>query len=151
MQVLWITLGVGAIVCWGVAFACLKPLSDHLSPFFLQFLTCVVGSVIHGLILWGEGTFTDSWILWSSSKWLAGWSIAYTLFSLIGTLCYLFGSQVTNASLSVLTALTSVYPVVTIFIMFIWSHEIQQLKLPFALPGILFCLVGAVLLAFARK
>jgi drug/metabolite transporter (DMT)-like permease len=149
MMTLWVILALAAVLAFGGAFAALRPLNasdSHVSPFLvmgidsaLNIVVCVVGFLIAARHHYRE----EAEALTPRNL---GWICAYGVGILIGNMCLLFAARQPNVKVSVLTVLTSAYPIITILLCF---NEWKELKLQFVIPGAVLTLSGVVLLCLS--
>jgi drug/metabolite transporter (DMT)-like permease len=139
------------MICFGSANALLKPLGDHLSPFFLQLLMGCFFVSVNILTLVGEGRFRDSWILWASNKYLMSWSLSFAFLTTIGFLSLMYAAAQPGASITSLSAIAATNPIVTFFWMALFWNELRTARLQMVVPGLVLCVVGVILLAFSRR
>jgi|SRR5581483_4532842 len=138
-----------AAIGWGTSYVFLGQLSQaRLSPFVSQ-------------LIYGGYMMASSLVLIASIDeaafdiltWrLFGIATAYSLLSIAGSLAYLYGARLPNASSSLLTAISSCYNVVTLIgnLLFL-PGEIDKIDLRYALSGTGLICAGIVLLAYSRR
>jgi drug/metabolite transporter (DMT)-like permease len=153
----WLLWAILATIGWGGAYVFLKP-AGPVAPLVIQVL-CGGGSMVLNLLAMGiwalatvdpSKTFLDPWRSMArnpSSLYLIGY-VSATAF---GGFAYLTAASMPEVPLSVLTALTAAYPLVTTTFMFAIFREFDKINLWFAIPGMILTSVGCVLLALSVK
>ena len=125
---MWELVGVVIGMMWGVGYTVIRPSGLEHSPFILNiyygviYIVCnVIGSAVNN-----DMQNTDSWI-WSKTQCL--YFIVYAAVMTGATMLYNVAAMKPEVSISVLTALTCCYPIITwigsmIFFsqLFLWKH-----------------------------
>lgn len=156
----WVICGVLATILWGSGYAFLKPLGEGTNPFVSQILFGV-GTTISNLVammIWaaftGDDDFKTTFIVpWENffrtrESW---YLLGYVLCNSFAGLVYLYASTLPEVRLSVLTAFTAAYPLVTTIILFVAFREFDKIDLRLAIPGIIVTATGCALLALSPK
>lgn len=136
---------------WGVAYVFLHPVSAFgVNPYVVQVIFGLCTVFVNGLAL-----LVSSWShLLFEWKPLQNVSICfyimgYSLCLTVGGLLYFLATKIPGVQSSILTAVTSCYFLVTIAFAWPLFQEYLRLNLYFAVPGVLLCTTGIVLLALA--
>src|SRR5579872_704268 len=124
-------------ICLGSAYVFLGFMND-LSPFVIQLIyaaymaTTSLASI--GVVY--KDKYADAFKPITGR--LFGFATGYSLLSVVGTIIYLYDAQLPGVSISVLTAISSCYNVVTTGgnILFL-PNELQRLNLWYEIPGTL--------------
>ena len=155
----WIFWGVLATVLWGSGYAFLKP-AGEVNALVNQILfgagSCVLSLIVMGI--WacatGDGdsttTFLEPWraLARNKSSW---YLVGYVVCNCGAGLAYLYASTLPDVTLSILTAFTAAYPLVTSIILFATFREFDKIDLRLAIPGIIVTATGTALLALSPK
>lgn len=155
----WLLFGMLATVLWGTSYGALKPAGD-VSPFVTNTLVgiALVTSGVIGLAVATDGqgaAFRASWRALAepaaqSAPGTRGlYVLAYVVTGVVAGYCYLYASQIPGQSISILTSLTSVYPLVTTLIGFAAFAEWRTVRLQMAVPGLGLAVVACILLALS--
>jgi len=153
---LWLTLTGAAVVCWGVAASSLKPLSTvQLHPAVLSGAYGLVQVAAAAAILLrnhltaagGPGLAWPGSVPGTASVWI----LTYAVLSTAAGYMNILATRQRDAVVTVVSALGSCYPAVTMTLNFLWFHESARVRLGLAVPGLLLICAGGALLAVSRK
>lgn len=156
MDLNWLIWAILATVSWGSGYAFLKPLGK-VSPLVIQILVGA-GSFVINLVAMGIWSFvTDEpfdkpWqdLVRNGNNSL--YLIGYLCANVFANLAFLVSiNSAPNVSLSIVTALTAAYPLVTMIIMFAWFREFEKIELRIAIPGMIVTTIGCAMLALSNK
>jgi hypothetical protein len=155
----WIVWALTATILWGAGYSFLRPTGD-VNPLVSQILfgggTFVCNLTVMGIwaAVTGDGdsltTFVEPWqaLFRHRQSWFL---LGYVLCNSFAGLAYLYASTLPDVPLSVLTALTAAYPLVTTVILFAVFQEFEKIDLRLAIPGIIVTATGCALLALSPK
>lgn len=147
----WFFLALGACLFWGTGYACLKPVNENLSPFMIQICYAIVTGPLNLVAMWVKHKFDKESLpslTFGASLWF--WVLGYSVLVNYGSWCFFSAAKMrspTSSSIGIVTAVTSIYPLVTC--LWTWLYWKEQVQLAFMIPGLLFCILGATLLVFA--
>ena len=156
----WIFWASLATVLWGSGYVFLKPVNKEVNPLVIQILFGV-GTFVCNLIAMGiwaavssspssstATTFIEPWkiLLDHRENW---YLVGYVLCNAFAGLVFLYTSTLPDVPLTILTALTAAYPLVTTIIVFGLFREFDTIDLRLAIPGLVVTMTGTVLLALA--
>lgn len=145
---LWFVLAILSAIVYGAAYPILHYLKD--------INVCLIQST-YGLTTLAVGCFSiavsgsitqDSLDAWTSGTSI-GLLLAYCACLIAGNYLYLAAVQSPGAQVSVVTAMSSAYVVITLLLAFAIYQEYKNLNLYIAIPCILAITGGAVGLAFS--
>ncbi len=149
---LWIWLGLGATVLWGGTYALLKP-AGAVSPFVTNVIVGALGFVTGLLGLAVESRsdpsrFNAAWLdLGIDNRWI--YILGYSVANVVAAYLYLYATQLPGVQISVLTAMTSCYPLVTTLLCFLFFAEWKRVRLALAVPGLALATASCILLAMS--
>jgi hypothetical protein len=155
----WLGLGFAATVLWGASYAMLRA-AGTVSPYVTNTL---VGSLLVLSGLCGElivaggdpDKFRAAWALLAAEAAQGAPSVrglyvaGYVVTGVAGGYCYLSASLMPGYSIAILTAMTSVYPLVTTAAVFALFGEWRRVQLALAIPGMALAALSCVLLALS--
>lgn len=175
----WLIPTIVATVGWGGGYAWLRPVQG-VSPFIIQILyssISAIASLIAMLIYYPGnngadnrangsssgtidsdnntssttlGEFRHQWKLLTQER--VNWCIlGYIGFFTVAALAYFYAIQVKGASLAIITALTSLYPCLTLIVTFIIFQDHTKHNLYLVVPALVLLVVGGVLLVLSKK
>jgi drug/metabolite transporter (DMT)-like permease len=155
----WLLLVLISIICWGIGNSLLRPLgSSTLYPINPLVLQCLLGlgNVLLILIIMlfiNRNNIYNFTIDFSNIAETRSIIIIffYILINFIALYSYYSAVQLPNAPLSIITAGSSCYPVITMIILCIFYQEYKIISLSYALPGIFCVVLGCILLAFSSN
>lgn len=133
----WITLTLISTVFYGLWGFFSKLAADRIDYRSLFIYDCLI-FFIGGLIAWAWNDFKVA------THWAGlGYSLLYGLSGMIATL--LFIVAVSQGKASVVTAITAVYPVITIVLAYFYLNETLTLR---QWSGVVLAIIGVVLISF---
>ena len=147
---MWLLFALIAPLLWGTGYVMLKPLGSQVSPWIITFIFGVTQCFISIFFIWGQSNFSKL-LTTIQSKNLIFWILSYAILVIAGSYCNLTAIQYRNVSLSIVTALGTLYPVVTSILCFIFYKEYDKVYLFKFLLGTLCLVTGTTLLAFSNK
>jgi len=153
MDISWILPATLATLFWGGGYSALRKFSSSLSPYVIQVVNgsylLVCNLIALAIVTKTTEGFAASFL--NMTLALFGYLSIYCVSGVIGSFFYLYAANLPNVPISLLTAYTSCYPLVTIVINFCVWREYEQMDMRLAGPGIGCVVIGIVLLSLAKK
>lgn len=135
---------------WGSAYV-LPRFFTHISPILIQllngiFVTCF--ATLYFICFYG----TSVGIEWNKLSWnVVGWISLYSFFSCTASVLYFYVSQLPNTSLSILTAITSCYFLITSLWLMLLYQDYKNFILSRFISSLLLVSSGVILFAFSKN
>jgi hypothetical protein len=149
---LWIFVALLATFAWGLAYVFLHPVSAYgVNPYVVQALSGIVTFVLNAIVLVATSHSLPFEFRTLQNIPILLCALAYSVFLVIGGLLYLVAARIPGVQTSILTCITGGYFLVTLAFAWPLWQEYQRVNLLFAIPGILFLIIGLVLLALAQS
>jgi uncharacterized membrane protein len=150
----WFWLTMIATTLWGFSYSLLRPIGP-ITPLVLQFFVGAVNVIYSMSMLYGINIHhTDVWIQSFTNIYdgkTIGLLFLYTLSNFFAGYCYFSATQIPEAPLSIIVALSSCYPSITLLILCLFYEEYLVLNLFYVVPGFIFTILGCTLLAFSKS
>lgn len=154
---LWVTLGLSATLLWGVGYVFLKPVKD-VNPMIIQTMFGFGSGLCNvlAMAMWSAYTsqsgapFVEAWTSFAANETSLN-LIGYVMCHMLAGLLFVIASQLENVPLSILTAMTSAYPVVTTVLVFVLFEEYKTVRLDYAVSGLVLTVTGCTLLALSPR